>query len=292
MEAFASLPPPQENSSSSANRALSNNNVNNNNNANKNNPNENDPSFLSLSQFDIELQQQAQIAMQQEMDAWQDFENYLPPVEYNNINTHMFNHHQHQLPSPPPTTANDFRRQSSSSSINSKTVDIVNNSGLSIDNILSTIQENPTQPLPQQQQQSNAADNNKWSSNNTSNMTTPMSTTEIKLEYASPLDNVSSFSANTIQTSPLNQSSSSSFGSPDSMLHTTDTIPNFQSPDQILNDKLFALNTSPNANFITPLETPLHSPRDSIFFTPPTVNFQALHQAQGTEVNFSHQPLQ
>ncbi|CEP08383.1 hypothetical protein [Parasitella parasitica] len=39
--------------------------------------------YLSLSQFDVELQQQAQLAMQQEIDAWQDFENYLPPISEN-----------------------------------------------------------------------------------------------------------------------------------------------------------------------------------------------------------------
>ncbi|GAA5794881.1 hypothetical protein HPULCUR_000229 [Helicostylum pulchrum] len=39
-------------------------------------------SYQSLSQFDEELQQQAQLALEQEMEAWKDFENYLPPVAY------------------------------------------------------------------------------------------------------------------------------------------------------------------------------------------------------------------
>ncbi|RCI03958.1 hypothetical protein CU098_005372 [Rhizopus stolonifer] len=43
-----------------------------------------DPSFISLSQFDTELQQQAQLAMQQEIDAWKEFENYLPQLAYQN----------------------------------------------------------------------------------------------------------------------------------------------------------------------------------------------------------------
>lgn len=39
-------------------------------------------SYQSLSQFDEELQQQAQLALEQEMEAWKDFENYLPPAAY------------------------------------------------------------------------------------------------------------------------------------------------------------------------------------------------------------------
>lgn len=39
----------------------------------------NDESYQSLSQFDEELQQQAFIAMEQEIEAWKDFENYMPP---------------------------------------------------------------------------------------------------------------------------------------------------------------------------------------------------------------------
>ncbi|KAI8640185.1 hypothetical protein BD408DRAFT_420267 [Parasitella parasitica] len=50
-----------------------------------------DAPYLSLSQFDVELQQQAQLAMQQEIDAWQDFENYLPPINENaNYGQHEF----------------------------------------------------------------------------------------------------------------------------------------------------------------------------------------------------------
>ncbi|KAI8061531.1 uncharacterized protein B0P05DRAFT_557396 [Gilbertella persicaria] len=62
----------QEENSASADKAIINDN---------NNP------YITLSQFDMELQQQAQLAMQQEIDVWKDFENYLSPVEYKDTQT-------------------------------------------------------------------------------------------------------------------------------------------------------------------------------------------------------------
>ncbi|KAI9251546.1 hypothetical protein BY458DRAFT_463534 [Sporodiniella umbellata] len=50
-----------------------------------NDPSSDDPSFICLSQFDNELQQQAQLTMQQEIDAWKEFENYLPQLAYENV---------------------------------------------------------------------------------------------------------------------------------------------------------------------------------------------------------------
>jgi hypothetical protein len=255
MEAFSRLP--QQPNLSLPDSAFSNNS-----NAN-NNRQEDQPSFLSLSQFDVELQQQAQLAMQQEIEAWQDFENYLPPVEYSNSNIQLYNHHQHQLPSPPPTTANDMRGQSL---MNGQGV--VANTGLPMNSILSTIKEH------QQQTNDNISSTN-------SNFTTPMSE-EIKLEYSSP-ERVP-FTA-VASNSPPNQSSLSSFSSPDSLLHTSDTINhNLQSPDHILNDQhFFSIHTSPNSNINTPLETPFHSPKNDILFAPNDINFQLQHGLQNSK---------
>lgn len=54
-------------------------------------PNDQRESYQSLSQFDEELQQQAQLALEQEMEAWKDFENYLPPVDYRQYNQPIIN---------------------------------------------------------------------------------------------------------------------------------------------------------------------------------------------------------
>ncbi|KAG1377628.1 hypothetical protein G6F61_006561 [Rhizopus arrhizus] len=56
-----------------------------------------DSSFMTLTQFDTELQQQAQFAIQQEIDAWQEFENYLPQLDYQTINQRSNNNNQFQL---------------------------------------------------------------------------------------------------------------------------------------------------------------------------------------------------
>lgn len=80
MEAFASLPAQQHKLPTSNN--------------------DEDTPYLSLSQFDVELQQQAQLAMQHEIIAWEDFENYLPPVNNNtthyNRNAYVQQYNQHQ----------------------------------------------------------------------------------------------------------------------------------------------------------------------------------------------------
>lgn len=61
-------------------------------NSNKDNENHRNKldNFLSLTQFDVDLQQQAQFVIQQEIEPWEDFDNYLPPVTFSN-----------QMPSPP-----------------------------------------------------------------------------------------------------------------------------------------------------------------------------------------------
>ncbi|OBZ90393.1 hypothetical protein A0J61_01562 [Choanephora cucurbitarum] len=51
-------------------------------NNNKNNSNEDCP---ELSEFDLVLQKQAQLAIEQELEAWRDFENYLSPVQYDDL---------------------------------------------------------------------------------------------------------------------------------------------------------------------------------------------------------------
>lgn len=58
-----------------------------------NNINANPDHFLSLTQFDVDLQQQAQFVIQQEIEPWEDFDHYLPPLTYN------------QIPSPPNMTS-------------------------------------------------------------------------------------------------------------------------------------------------------------------------------------------
>lgn len=44
--------------------------------------NDNNKDCFGLTEFDIELQKQAQLAMEQELEAWKDFENYLSPIQY------------------------------------------------------------------------------------------------------------------------------------------------------------------------------------------------------------------
>jgi hypothetical protein len=230
---------------SASNRALNNNN----------NENNEDQSYLSLSQFDVELQQQARLAMQQEIETWQDFENYLPPADYSNDNTHLINHHQHQLPSPPHIpTYNDFRRQSD---MNGQFADLVANTGLPMNNVLSTSAMNTNNNgsiiFPACNDNTTTTP---WNMPN-NKVNTLSKEQSIKLEYASP-EHVSLISP-------------SSFDSPDSLLHAASDNSHshsIHSPDHRLNDEHFF----PISAINTPLETQLHSPKVNIF-APPPANF-------------------
>ncbi|GAN03067.1 hypothetical protein MAM1_0033c02518 [Mucor ambiguus] len=127
MEAFTSLPAQQHKLPTSNN-------------------DENAP-YLSLSQFDVELQQQAQLAIQREMAAWEDFENYLPPV--NNNNTHY--------------NQNAFVQQYSQNLPQSIDQQLCNTNSLTL----------PSSPQT-------------MSSGSSSHWTAPPDAKDIKLEYSSP----------------------------------------------------------------------------------------------------------
>ncbi|KAG2203023.1 hypothetical protein INT47_013239 [Mucor saturninus] len=75
-------------------------------------------SYQSLSQFDEELQQQALIAMEQEIEAWKDFENYMPP------DPNFFYNNNRQFNNDPRYT------NAQSPMINTELVDLVSNTGL------------------------------------------------------------------------------------------------------------------------------------------------------------------
>jgi hypothetical protein len=221
MEAFASLPPNQ-----------------------KSNNNEHEH-FLSLSQFDVELQQQAQLAMEQELAVWEDFENYLPPIEYDNNEPYASS-----LQFKPPVP--DIRRQSV---MNGQLVDLVANTGLSMNGL--------------QQPESNSSTPQTWSTTNITASTSPL---ENKIEYAGP-----------VFTSPASDafhSGSSVFGSPDSLLHASDC---HLSPNQTLHQQFF--QPSPVSMGNTPLETPILSPKHEMFTAPINFhsfpNVQAQHTLQG-----------
>ncbi|KAK4515522.1 uncharacterized protein ATC70_010472 [Mucor velutinosus] len=127
MEAFASLPAQQHKLPTSNN-------------------DDNAP-YLSLSQFDVELQQQAQLAIQHEMAAWEDFENYLPPV--NNNTTHY--------------NQNAFVQQYNQNPLQSIDQQLCNTNSLNL----------PSSPQT-------------MSSSSSSHWTAPPDATDIKLEYTSP----------------------------------------------------------------------------------------------------------
>lgn len=148
--------------------------------------NDEDASYLSLSQFDVELQQQAQLAMQQEIEAWQDFENYLPPVN-NHVNfnqntfVQQYNHHPHQTQ---PT-------------IDQQLV------GLNAANKNNNNNNNNNLNLPSSPQTVSSGASSQWT-------TPPVTATDIKLEYASP-----EHIAFTSPSSEAMQSIISPFGSPE-----------------------------------------------------------------------------
>jgi hypothetical protein len=211
MEVFASLPPHQKSTNSE------------------------DEHFLSLSQFDVELQQQAQLAMEQELAVWEDFENYLPPIEYDNNEPYAASLQFKPAP--------NIRRQSV---MNGQFVDLVANTGLSMNNLTS------------QQKQST------WPAAATTNVDASISPSEF---------------AGAVFTSPASDSfhsSSSVFGSPDSLLHTSDC---HLSPDQTLHQQfLHPQQPSPISMGNTPLETPMHSPKHDMFAAP--INFHSFPNAQ------------
>lgn len=169
MEAFSSLPAATQHKLSTSN-------------------NDEDASYLSLSQFDVELQQQAQLAMQQEIEAWQDFENYLPPVN-NHVNfnqttfVQQYNHHTHQTQ---PVIDQQLVGLNAANKNNNNNNN--NNNNLN---------------LPSSPQTVSSGASSHWT-------TPPVTATDIKLEYASP-----EHIAFTSPSSEAMQSIISPFGSPE-----------------------------------------------------------------------------
>lgn len=180
-------------------------------------------SYQSLSQFDEELQQQALLAMEQEIEAWKDFENYLPPVD-GYYNTRQFNDTT-RYNQQPTNTSNQ------QSVMNRQLVDLVANTGL---------------PM----RQSNTY-NNPWPSQELNSKTT---LAEIE-PSASP---------------PLNNPSLSPFGSPDSILHDSDTMQQYDNSQQFFQQQ----QLSPISAYHTPSKTPTNSPKDDIFTAPVSFRVQ------------------
>lgn len=254
---------------------------------NNNNNNEEHPSYLSLSQFDVELQQQAQLAMQQEMEAWQDFENYLPPIEYDHHNNTNFNEaprfSHHQIPSPPQVrqmsirAPNDMRRQSV---MNNHLADLVANSGLPMNTMLSdnnNSNNNNSSPssvntnsmrIPH----GNNIQNSSWSSMATDTRVNTPSSENVKLEYNS---SPSQLNYSAVQTAPQVAAVASPFGSPDSNNHQ------MQSPEQIINDPQHFLQQSAP---VSSVNTPSESPKNNLFAAP--MNFRVSQQP--VQQNFQH----
>ncbi|KAG1171284.1 hypothetical protein G6F70_006228 [Rhizopus microsporus] len=97
---------------------------------------DNEQPYVSLTQFDTELQQQAQLVMEQDIDVWQDFENYLP-LAYQQSNSRNISQ---------PT--------------NSQLLDFMTNNDLPFNSVLSTQNNSSLKLYPQQ--------NNMWPSNDIS----------------------------------------------------------------------------------------------------------------------------
>lgn len=131
---------------------------------------EEDP-YFSLSQFDLELQQQAQAALLQQ-ESWQDFDKYLP------MDNQLFN-------------SNNIRNEEAQPifNMNTSTFNNVNSNNNLLYEPLSDLLPLQPQPQPQPQQQTqqqqqektlfdNNMSNSNWNNNNTN--------VNIKNEYASP----------------------------------------------------------------------------------------------------------
>lgn len=210
MEAFASLPTPHQ----------------------KSNNNEHDH-FLPLSQFDVELQQQAQLAMEQELAVWEDFENYLPPIAYENNEPYAASLQIKPIP--------DIRNQST---MNSQFVDLVGNTGLNMNDLQ---QLEPNSSTSQQTQQT-------WPSITTTTAASASLPAENSVEFAEP-----------IFTSPANEALNPGnliFGSPISPHHASDS---HSSSPQTLHQQFF------HPQQLSPVSmgnTPIHSPNNETFATP------------------------
>jgi hypothetical protein len=238
MEAFASLP------QDLTDRSL-------------NNDDRHPQSYLSLSQFDIELQQQAQLAMQQEIEAWQDFENYLPPVEYVNAPNAKIPSTQvrsHVTPD---------RRQSM---MNGQVVDLAPSTNLSsLNNNVMLSQRRDSERVPPPAHSLNFSRlpiiAETWSAPHPAIKNEPQS---VPIEYTSPKQ--------AAYTSPVSESThlhTPPFGSPESVLNTPSDFNqhHLQSPKHVMtNEQQTYFNPSA---FSTPatytsLETPLMSPNKEV----------------------------